>query len=349
MMRDFYHAIMPVENGELENRVKARLDDLTKPPSSLGRLEEFVLRYCLCRGNAGAVISKKSLYVFAGDHGITAEGISPYPKEVTVQMVLNMLAGGAAISVMCRNAGIVCRVIDMGVDGIFEKNNQLMQYKVARGTQNFLRDCAMSEQQCKKAVDSGLSIAQSDNSDICAIGEMGIGNTSSASALYALLYNKDGASTVGRGTGADGELLEKKRLIVDDAVRFHRAQWDGTPLDAIRRVGGFEIAGMTGFILGCAAKRVPVVVDGFIATSAALCAIRIASQVKQYLFFGHVSNEQFHRNVLDEIGVCPILTLDMRLGEGTGAALAIQIIEQALNCYHEMATFSSAGVSNRDS
>jgi nicotinate-nucleotide--dimethylbenzimidazole phosphoribosyltransferase len=178
---------------------------------------------------------------------------------------------------------------------------------------------------------------------------MGIGNTSSASALCALLLGRDGSDAVGAGTGATGSLLETKRRVIDAAVRFHRDQWDNTAEDALRRVGGFEIAGMTGYMLGCAARRVPVVVDGFIATAAALCAIKMQPAVSDYLFFGHVSDEQFHKNVLEELGVSAILNLGMRLGEGSGAVLGVQILEQAMNCYHNMATFSSAGVSNRDS
>lgn len=339
--------IISVGNPELEARIKAKIEDLTKPPGSLGRLEEIAFRYCMCRGNADARINKKAVYVFAGDHGITSEGVAPFPKEVTVQMVLNMLAGGAAISVMCRNAGISCRIVDMGVDGDFEEKEGLINCKVGRGTSNFLTGCAMTSEECGRAIQNGIDTARNSDADICGIGEMGIGNTSSASAFFALMMNVDGASTVGRGTGAQGELLERKRCIIDKAVKFHKKEWDGTSIEALKRVGGFEIAGMTGFIIGCASKRVPVVVDGFITTAAALCAVRMVPDVKDYLFFGHASNEQFHRSVLKEIGAKPILELDMRLGEGTGAALAIQIIEQSLNCYHQMATFSSAGVSNR--
>jgi nicotinate-nucleotide--dimethylbenzimidazole phosphoribosyltransferase len=178
---------------------------------------------------------------------------------------------------------------------------------------------------------------------------MGIGNSSSASALFALLLDKDGASTVGKGTGAEGELLDRKREIIRKSVEFHKQLWNGTAFDALCRVGGYEIAGMTGFILGCASMKKPVVVDGFITTASALVAIKLAPAVKDYLFFGHVSNEQFHRSVLSETGSDAILQLEMRLGEGTGAALSMHIIEQALNCYHQMATFSSAKVTNRAS
>ncbi len=347
-MKRYELSIPPVKNNDLQKEVQARLDNLTKPPGSLGRLEEFVKQYCLCRGDADASITRKSLFVFAGDHGITDEGVTPYPKEVTVQMVRTMLAGGAAVSVMCEKTQTDYRVVDMGVAWPIAGNGLLIQRKIDMGTRSFLRDCAMTGQQCDRAMESGMSIADSGTSDICAVGEMGIGNTSSASALFALLLDKDGASTVGRGAGATEGLLEKKRSVIAEAVRFHRPQWDKSPMDALRRVGGFEIAGMTGFILRCAHKRLPIVIDGFIATASALCAIRMQPAIKEYLFFGHMSDEQFHRSVLQELRVRPILELDMRLGEGTGGVLAMQIIETALHCYHAMATFDSAGVSNRD-
>jgi nicotinate-nucleotide--dimethylbenzimidazole phosphoribosyltransferase len=334
-------------NASLSKKIAARLDDLTKPPRSLGRLEEFALQYCLCRKSEEARITRSGMYVFAGDHGITAEGVAPYPKEVTTQMVHNMVAGGAAISVMCRNAGIDCTVVDMGVDADFTPAPGLHIAKVGRGTRSFLRESAMTNPECERAVAAGMSLAQSCEADLCGIGEMGIGNTSSASALCALLMGCDGAETVGRGAGAEGAVLDKKRHVIADAVTFHRREWNKTPLDALRRVGGYEVAGMVGFILGCAKKRIPVVVDGFIATTAALTVVKAAPVAKEYLFFGHASNEQFHRRVLSSLGVRPILDLDMRLGEGTGAALAMQIIAQAMNCYHQMATFSSAGVSGR--
>jgi nicotinate-nucleotide--dimethylbenzimidazole phosphoribosyltransferase len=335
-----------MNNMELQNSIQSKLDNLTKPPGSLGRLEDIVKQFCLCRNNADASINKKTLFVFAGDHGIVEEKITPFPKEVTVQMVHNMLNCGSAVTVMCKKAVIDYRVVDMGVAGEFDKHPLLLDYKVAAGTKSFLKDFAMTPEQCNLALDSGKKIAASLNCDITAIGEMGIGNTSSASALFSLLLDKNAISTVGRGTGSAGEMLQKKQRVIAEAVSFHRKQWDNTPLDALQRVGGFELAGMTGFIIGCAQKHIPVVVDGFISTASALCAIKMQPDVKENLFFGHSSNEKFHKNVLQNLKVRPILDLDMRLGEGTGAVLAVQIIEQALNCYHNMATFNSAGVSD---
>ncbi len=333
---------------EIEDPPVFAIENLTNPPGSLGLLEELVLRYCLCWGTSVARFNKKTIHVFASDHGITAEGVSPYPKEVTAQMVQNMLSGGAAITVMCHHADVRYNVVDIGVDYKFMPDKLLIDRKIAAGTNTFINSDAMTSQQVRIAIQTGISLGRELRSDITAIGEMGIGNTSSASALFALLLDKDSGETVGSGTGVSGDLLDEKLRIIDKALAFHRKQWDKSPVDALKRVGGFEIAGMTGYILGCASKGIPVVIDGFIATASALCSIKMKPNIKDYLFFGHVSSEKFHKYVLKELGVSAILNLGMRLGEGTGAILAMQIIEQALNCYHNMATFSSAGVANRD-
>jgi nicotinate-nucleotide--dimethylbenzimidazole phosphoribosyltransferase len=340
-------ALHPVANTNLEKEIVDRLNNLTKPTGSLGRLEEFALRYCLCRGNAGAQLSGMKIFTFAGDHGITEENITPYPSEVTYQMVLNMVLGGAAISVMCRKAGIDCAVVDMGVRASFQESPGLLIRKIAPGTKNFKKEPAMSDEQCLKALHAGCDLATESACDLLGVGEMGIGNTSSASALYSLLLDLDPDDTIGAGTGSAGVLLEKKQQVVREGVLFHRREWDHTPLEALRRVGGFEIAGMTGMILGGAQSRVPVVIDGFVATAAALVAMKMEPAVKDYLFFAHASAEQFHKPFLASQGIEPILSLDMRLGEGTGSVLAMEIIAQAMECYHRMATFDSAGVSGK--
>jgi nicotinate-nucleotide--dimethylbenzimidazole phosphoribosyltransferase len=335
-------------NAELLQAVKANLDNLTKPVGSLGLLERIVMQYCACCNDKKASIQSTHIYVFAADHGITNEGVSPYPKEVTAQMVKNMLNGGAAINVLCRNAKIGCTVVDVGVDVEFDEHSGLLQKKVAKGTKNFLHGAAMSEEECEKALRVGFEIGSTTKASLFGIGEMGIGNTTTAAALSGLLLNKNASETAGMGTGAVGDIFKKKCAIIDKSLDFHRKEWNGSALDALRRVGGFEIAAMTGAIFGAASKKKPVVIDGYIATSAALTAVKILPSIKNYLFFGHVSQESFHRQLLSEIGAEPILDLGMRLGEGTGAALAIQIIIQAMNCYHQMATFSSAGVANKD-
>jgi len=337
-------SVPPCEDRGLQKAVADHLDRLTKPPGSLGRLEELALRFCLCRGKKDAEIARMELFTFAGDHGITDERITPYPSEVTHQMVLNMVNGGAAVTVMCRKAGIDCVVVDMGVKGDFQSLPGLLAKKVKPGTKSFLKEPAMSEGDCEKALQTGMALAGRSKADLIGIGEMGIGNTSSASALYSLVLDTDPDETVGPGTGSSGHLLERKKQVIREAVLFHKKNWNRSPLDALRRVGGFEIAGMTGMIFGAARRRIPVVVDGFVACAAALVAMRIEPGVRPYLFFSHVSAETYHSAFLEKDGIRPILSLDMRLGEGTGSVLAMQIIAQAMECYHKMATFESAGV-----
>lgn len=246
---------------------------------------------------------------------------------------------------MCKNAGINYQVVDMGVDADFEAHSLLIQSKIARGTASFKKNHAMTSNQCSEAINRGIELARKSDYDLAGIGEMGIGNSSSASALYSLLMDVDPDLTVGIGAGSTGDLLENKKKVIRESVQFHRATWDKTPFDALMRLGGFEIAAMAGFCLGSAMKRVPVVIDGFIASSAALVALKMAPDVRDYLFFAHASAESFHHRFLSMFGIKPILCLDMRLGEGTGSVLAMQIISQAMNCYHQMATFSSAGIS----
>lgn len=338
-------AIPCCDNPELKKSVQVHIDDLIKPKGSLGRLEELALQYILCRGSRNSGINKACLYTFAGDHGITRQKITPYPPEVTAQMVLNMLSGGAAVSVMCRNAAIAYSVVDAGVASDLPDHPLLLKRKIAPGTDDFSVGPAMTTDQCRNALDAGVGIAASTDADIIGSGEMGIANSASAAALYALFLDLDGKETTGAGTGASGALLERKKEVVSGAVEFHRREWDATPFDAVRRCGGFEIAQLCGLMLGAASRRVPVVVDGFICSAAALAAMRMEPGVADYLFFSHVSEEHFHRSFFEKENIRPILDLGMRLGEGTGAVLAIQIIRQALNCYHEMATFGSASVS----
>jgi nicotinate-nucleotide--dimethylbenzimidazole phosphoribosyltransferase len=340
-------AVPPAKDASLEREIVNRLNNLTKPVGSLGRLEEFALRYCVCRGRVDAEISRMEIFTFAGDHGVTEQRITPYPSEVTYQMVLNMVNRGAAISVMCKKAGIDCTVVDMGVKGTFHEHSGLLIRKIAPGTKNFLKEPAMSEEECTKALHAGYDLATESGCDLLGVGEMGIGNTSSASALYSLILGVDPGETVGAGTGSVGPMLEKKKQVVRDAVSFHKRAWSGSPLDALRRVGGFEIAGMTGMILGAAKTRIPIVIDGFVASAAALVAMAAEPEARNYLFFAHASAEQFHQTFLKREGIRPILSLDMRLGEGTGSLLAMQIIVQAMECYNHMATFQSAGVSEK--
>lgn len=347
-MTSFHVKIDPIEDKNLRETVQARLDNLTKPPGSLGRLEELVMQYCLCRKNGDAKIDGVKVFTFAGDHGITEENVSPFPSEVTVQMVANMAAGGAAISVLCRNGGIDYSVVDIGVQGDVSGIKGIVERKVARGTENFLRGPAMSAEQCSRALEVGKECA-AENYDLFGIGEMGIGNTSSASALISLLLDVSADETTGAGTGATGDLLRHKAEVINRAVAFHKKEWDGSGFDALQRVGGYELAGMAGLMLGAAERRIPVLVDGFISSAAAYAAVRMYPEVRDYLIFSHASAEKFHTEFLTRIEAKPVMDLQMRLGEGTGAALAVHILRQALNCYHQMATFDSAGVSGAGS
>ncbi len=340
-----YPSIPEIEDSTLKTEIQDHLDDLTKPKGSLGRLEEYAARYLQCRGSAGAKLDRLLLMTFAGDHGSALQGITPFPQEVTAQMVLNMTSGGAAVSVFCRNAGIEHRVVDVGVAADLPNHPVLLNRKVASGSADFSKGYAMTPEQCAEAFSVGMECSASSGAELLGTGEIGIANTASASALYALLLGLDGALTTGPGTGAQGALLEKKKEFVHRSVALHRAQWDGTVFDALCRLGGLELAALTGYIVGAAANRIPVVIDGFICGAAALAALFIDRKIESYLFFSHVSAEQFHRNFLKQEKITPLLDLGMCLGEGTGAVLAMQLIHQAVRCYHEMATFSSASVS----
>jgi nicotinate-nucleotide--dimethylbenzimidazole phosphoribosyltransferase len=235
----------------------------------------------------------------------------------------------------------------MGVKGFFPEMAGLVKRKIMEGTRSFRQEPAMTEEECIKAVEVGYDLAAGATEDLLGIGEMGIGNTCSASALYSLMLGADPEETVGMGTGSTGPMLERKKQVIREALSLHEKAWNRSPMDALRRVGGFEIAGMTGLILGAACRRIPAVVDGFVASAAALIAMRTQPESRNYLFFAHASAEQYHATFLKNQGLRPILDLGMRLGEGTGSVLAMQIIAQALECYHRMATFESAGIAGK--
>jgi nicotinate-nucleotide--dimethylbenzimidazole phosphoribosyltransferase len=340
---------IPPVDASLAERVRAHLDDLTKPPGSLGRMEEVALSYCLARGTPRPSLERKRIVVFAADHGVVAEGVSAFPAEVTAQMVRNMLAGGAAINVLSRHVGAELRVVDVGVADPLEGARGLIRRKVRSGTRNFAREPAMLEDEVRGAVGAGLQeahLAASDAVDLLAAGEMGIGNTTAAAALMAALLPCDPAGVVGRGTGVDDATLERKAAVVSGALRNH-SKACATPLGALAAVGGLEIAAMCGLMLGAAQRRIPTVVDGFISSAAALVALRLHPEARDYLVFAHCSAEAGHRPFFGRLGVKPLLDLDMRLGEGTGAALAMSLVEAAVRLYNEMATFSGARVSGR--
>lgn len=327
---------------------KARLDSLTKPLGSLGRLEDIATRLVCIQQKERPTCSRKTVYVFAGDHGVTDEGVSAYPKTVTRQMVDNFLANGAAINVLARCAAAEVVVVDVGVDAEFDSHSGLVEKKIRRGTRNMAIGPAMTEAETNAAVEVGRALAQQArrrSDDLIAIGEMGIGNTTAAAAITAALLGKSVAESTGSGTGVSAQGLVHKRGVIERALSVNQVRTNSAPMEILQKVGGLEIAAMTGMVLEALEQRLPVVIDGFISTAAAALAYAVEPSVKTILFAGHISQEPGHRLLLEHIGLDPILQLRMRLGEGTGAVLAMTVIEAAVRIFDEMATFSSAGVS----
>lgn len=337
--------IRPVD-AELLARAQAKLDNKTKPLGSLGRLEELARRFAAITGSLSPDTRKKIIFTFAGDHGVVEEGISAFPKEVTPQMVLNFLNGGAGVNVLARHSGSEVLVVDIGVDYDFGEMPGLLRKKVARGTRNFTKGPAMGRDEALSAVGVGIELAvlaKAERVAMVGTGEMGIGNTTPSSAIIAAISGKPVREVTHRGTGIDDEALENKVRVIEQGLAVNRPD-PRDPIDVLAKVGGLEIAGIAGLVLGCAANRIPVVVDGFISTAGALIASELHPNVKDYLFASHRSVEIGHRFMLERIGCEPILDLGLRLGEGTGAALAIGIIEGAVKVLTEMATFDEAGV-----
>jgi len=347
MMRRTVAAIDDINEGFYASAQK-RLDNLTKPPGSLGRLEEFARRIVAITENKNPVLDKKVVFTFAGDHGITEEGVSAYPKEVTPQMVLNFIRGGAGINVLARHAGAEVVVVDIGVDYDFGEIDGLMHMKVVKGTLNFAKGPAMTMDDAVKCVETGIIIAEKyaqQGYKIFGAGDMGIGNTTPSSAIAAVITGLPVGAVTGKGTGISDDSLNKKIMAIEKGIKVNSPD-PKNGLDVLSKIGGAEIGGIAGLILGAAANRIPVVIDGLISTAGGLVAYVIEPKVKDYLFAAHNSVEIGHKAMLDKMGLRPILDLDLRLGEGTGAALAMLMIEAGLKIYSEMATFGEAGVSN---
>jgi nicotinate-nucleotide--dimethylbenzimidazole phosphoribosyltransferase len=344
------------------------LDTLTKPPGSLGRLEEIAVRLAALRGRAPRV-DRPVVFTFAADHGVVAEGVSAYPQAVTAQMVENFLRGGAAINVLARQAGARVVVADFGIAGRFVGDARpapaeggvlgvrdgsvaaLVRCPIAPGTANMARGPAMTREQATRAIERGAALADEamdGGADLVATGEMGIGNTTAASAITAAITGLPPEAVTGRGTGVDEAVWRHKIEVVGVALRVNRPD-SADGLDVLAKVGGFEIAGLVGVILAGAARSVPVVIDGFISTAAALVAALLAPEARHALFASHRSAEPGHGFALAHLDLVPYLDLSLRLGEGTGAALFIHLARAATLLYGEMATFKSAGVSERAS
>ncbi|OPY72481.1 MAG: Nicotinate-nucleotide--dimethylbenzimidazole phosphoribosyltransferase [Syntrophorhabdus sp. PtaU1.Bin050] len=339
--------IEPVKTDLMEI-AQQRLDSLTKPKGSLGRLEEFARRLVSMRGEKFPPLpGKKAIFTFAGDHGVVDEGVSLYPREVTAQMVYNFLNGGAGINVLARHAGSDVIVIDIGVDHDFAETPGLVTRKVLRGTRNMRKEPAMEKGDAERCITVGVDLAREyalRGYTLFGTGDMGIGNTTASSAITAVITGTSVSKVTGRGTGITDEGLAHKVRVIEESIALNKPD-PRDPVDILAKVGGTEIGGIAGLILGAAAQRIPVVVDGFISTAGALIAWSMEPSVRDYIFAAHSSVEIGHKVMLDAMGLRPILDLDLRLGEGTGAALAMIMIEAGLKIYLEMATFDEAGVS----
>lgn len=326
--------------------IRERWDSLTKPRGSLGRLENSVVRLGEIQNTATPSVARRAMYVFCGEHGITEEGVSLYPSVVTREMVKNFVRGGAAINVLCRQLAIHTFVVDSGVSG--PKFEGVIDRRMGEGARNFAREPAMSREQARAAVEAGMELAHqaAEQFDIAGIGEMGIGNSTSASALLCALTGARPEDAVGRGAGLDDAGLAHKRGVLTAALAKHACDPEDT-FAIISAFAGFEIAMMAGFILGAASRRLPVVIDGFICGAAFLIARAFFPKIGSRVLFGHRSAEHGHARLL-EFCEPPLLDLGMRLGEGTGAALGITLLVSAVSLYREMATFAEASVSDAE-
>lgn len=340
--------IPPLDMKAFEQASK-RLDSLTKPVGSLGRLEELAKSLCAITGRFPLRLPNKLVLVMASDHGVTDEGVSAYPSEVTAQMVSNFLAGGAAINVLARHAGAKVHVVDIGVKTNLIPHENLTIAKIAPGTKNIAKEHAMTIEQAETAIQTGIDIAGkfiSEGFDMVATGDMGIGNTTPSSAITAVLCNERIEKVTGRGTGLDDKGLLHKQAIIRKAIETNKPN-QSDPIEVLSKVGGFEIAGLVGVIIGCASKRIPVVIDGFISGAAALVAHAINPASRDFMIASHSSVESGHKVILDRLRLKPLLDLDLRLGEGTGSALAFALVDASLAVMNEMATFESAHVSKQ--
>jgi nicotinate-nucleotide--dimethylbenzimidazole phosphoribosyltransferase len=341
--------IKPLDKGAMAE-ARSRQDVLTKPQGSLGRLEELSIQLAGIQGKAIPQIKHKVIFTMAGDHGVVAEGVGNWPQEVTAQMVSNFLAGGAGINVLARQVGARVVVVDMGVATKLEPHPQLVSRRIAPGTQDIFLRPAMTPEQAVRAVETGIELVGGELAkglDIVGTGDMGIGNTTSSSAICAAMTGEAVTVVTGRGTGISDEQLAHKIEVVKRALVVNRPD-PKQPLDVLAKVGGFEIGGLVGVMLAAAAYRIPVVIDGFISGAAALIAVALAPKLKDFLIAAHVSAEAGHKVVLRHLRLKPLLNLGMRLGEGTGAVLGILIAEAAARILAEMSTFAEARVSERE-
>jgi len=337
-------------NRDLIEETQYWLNSLTKPPGSLGRMEEIARQIVVIKQGTNLTLSRKVIFTLAADHGIVSEGVSAYPQEVTYQMVENFLRGGAAINVLARAIGARLIIADLGIVKSPPPHSDLINKRIGPGTKNMLRGPAMTRDQAMESIRAGIDLVENEvkkeEIDIMGTGEMGIGNTTASSAITALVTSSPVEQVTGRGTGIDNLQLKRKIALIRKIIQSNLPD-SRDPVDILSKVGGFEIGGLVGCILTGAAYGIPVVLDGFISTAAALISSQIAPRVKDYLIASHCSAEKGHRIALKYLGLKSLLNLNMRLGEGTGAALGINLADLSLRLLQEMATFDKAGVSTR--
>jgi nicotinate-nucleotide--dimethylbenzimidazole phosphoribosyltransferase len=333
---------------ELQNELQEKINFKTKPIGALGSLEKIAMQIGLIQNTTTPVLSKPTIIVFAGDHGIATTGkVSPYPQEVTQQMVFNFLQGGAAINVFCKQNNILLNIVDAGVNADFEAHPQLTNAKIAKGTQDYSTTKAMTSEQCQEALEEGRQLVRkvySEGCNVIGFGEMGISNTSSAALLMSYFTNTPIENCVGRGTGVDDKGLQTKIDTLREVYNLH-IEAISTPMEALTAFGGFEIVMMCGAMLEAASLKMTLLIDGFIVTAALLAAHAMESDILDYCIFCHNSGEQGHQKMLEFLNAEPLLNLGLRLGEGTGCAVAFPIIQSSVNFLNEMATFKSANVS----
>jgi nicotinate-nucleotide--dimethylbenzimidazole phosphoribosyltransferase len=334
----------------LEQPTQRRLDNLTKPPGSLGRLEDLAKRVVMITGNERPSLERLVIFTMAGDHGVVEENVSAFPPEVTPQMVYNFLRGGAGINVLARHVRAKVVVVDMGVAEDLNPSEGLLIKKVSYGTRNMAKGPAMSREEAIRSIEAGIETFEEEylknGIDLVGTGDMGIGNTTPSSAMAAVFTGKPIEIVTSRGTGITDEVLQNKISVIRQALSINKPN-ASDPIDVLAKVGGFEIGGIAGVILAASSRRIPVVVDGFISSAGALLAYKLEPKTKEFMFAAHLSVESGHRFILEEIGLKPLLDLDLRLGEGTGSALAMHVILAGVKILNEMATFSEAGVSEK--
>ena len=344
-----YPTIPPIDK-QAAKQAQARQNRLTKPPGSLGRLEEMSIQLAGMKADPMPEVSRKAVIVMAADHGVALEGVSAFPVEVTKQMVLNFLHGGAAINVLARQAGAATHIVDIGVASDFDPSLPgLWRRKIAHGTRNMAKEPAMTRVQAEQALACGMEVLAEiaeKGLDVIATGDMGIGNTTSSAAIVAVMAGLPVDKVTGRGTGLDDAGLLRKIQVIEQAIAVNQPD-PNDPMDVLCKVGGLEIAGLAGVMIAAAARRIPVAVDGFISTAAAMIGVGLVPDVRHYLFCAHRSVEIGHQVMHKHLGLTPLLNLNLRLGEGTGAVLAFHLLEAACRLLREMATFDEAGVSDK--